>query len=80
MRKIIKYHRHSVHTIDTIMKSIVNLRVHIAPVGFEVDRIVIPALDQKADKVWLIAHSNVSEDLAMKYRKNVENELKKKWN
>ena len=30
-------------TIDTVMKSIVNLRVHIAPVGFEIDRIIIPA-------------------------------------
>ena len=64
-------------TIDTIMKSIVNLRVHIAPVGFEVDRIVIPAVSQKADKVWLIAHDNVSEDLAVKYRENVEKELEK---
>ena len=64
-------------TIDTIMKSMVNLRIHIAPVGFEVDRIVIPALEQKADKVWLIAHDNVSEDLAVKYRENVEKELEK---
>ena len=30
-------------TIDTIMKNIVNLRIHIAPVGFEIDRIIIPA-------------------------------------
>ena len=59
------------------MKSIVNLRVHIAPVGFEVDRIVIPALDQKADKVWLIAHDNVSEDMSVKYRTKVEKELEK---
>ena len=64
-------------TIDTIMKSIVNLRVHIAPVGFEVDRIVIPALDQKADKVWLIAHDNVSEDMSVKYRAKAEKELEK---
>ena len=40
------------------MKDIVNLRVHIAPVGFEVDRIIIPAVRMKADKVWLIAHDN----------------------
>ena len=64
-------------TIDTIMKSIVNLRIHIAPVGFEVDRVVIPALDQKADKVWLIAHDNVSEDMSVKYRTKVERELEK---
>jgi len=77
MEKIIKYHRHSMDTIDTVMKSIVNLRVHIAPVGFEVDRVVIPALDQKADKVWLIAHDNVSEDMSVKYRTKVERELEK---
>jgi len=77
MEKIIKYHRHSMDTIDTIMKSIVNLRIHIAPVGFEVDRVVIPALDQKADKVWLIAHDNVSEDMSVKYRTKVERELEK---
>ena len=64
-------------TIDTIMKSIVNLRVHIAPVGFEVDRIVIPAVSQKADKVWLIVHDNVSEDLAVKYREKVKQDLEK---
>ena len=66
------------HTIDTIMKNIVNFRVHIAPVGFEVDRIVIPATTQKADKVWLIAHDNVSEDKAAKYREKIEKELEQK--
>jgi len=63
------------HTIDTIMKNIVNLRIHIAPVGFEIDRIIIPATSQKADKVWLIAHDNVSEDKAAKYREKIEKEL-----
>ena len=60
------------------MKSIVNLRVHIAPVGFEVDRIVVPAVSQRADKVWLIAHDNVSEDMSVEYRAKVESELEKK--
>ncbi len=40
------------HTIDTIMPSLANLRVHIAPVGFEVDRIVIPVKQTRADKIW----------------------------
>ena len=62
-------------TIDTIMKNIVNLRIHIAPVGFEIDRIIIPATTQKADKVWLIAHDNVAEDRAVKYREKIEKEL-----
>jgi len=65
-------------TIDTIMKNIVNLRIHIAPVGFEIDRIIIPATSQKADKVWLIAHDNISEDKAAKYREKIEKELEQK--
>ena len=54
------------HTMDTNMKNIVNLRIHVAPVGFEVDRIVIPAVRMKADKVWLVVHDNVAEDKASK--------------
>ena len=65
------------HTVDT-MKEIVNLRVHIAPVGFEIDRIVIPAVDMKADKVWLVVHDNVAEDKATKYRDKIEKLLGKK--
>jgi len=38
------------------------LRVHICPVGFEEDRIVIPISELKADKVYLITKSG--EDLA----------------
>ena len=60
------------------MKNIVNLRIHIAPVGFEIDRIIIPATSQKADKVWLIAHDNVAEDKASKYRQKIEKLLEKK--
>ena len=66
------------HTIDTNMKNIVTLRIHIAPVGFEVDRIIIPATTQKADKVWLIVHDNVAEDKASKYRQRIQKLLEKK--
>ena len=65
------------HTIDT-MKDIVNLRIHIAPVGFEIDRIIIPAVRMKADKVWLVAHENVADDKANKYRQKIEKELEEK--
>ena len=65
------------HTVDT-MKEIVNLRVHIAPVGFELDRIIIPAVKMKADKVWLVAHDNVVEDKASKYRQRIQKLLEKK--
>jgi len=65
------------HTVDT-MKEIVNLRVHIAPVGFELDRIIIPAVKMKADKVWLVVHDNVTEDKSNKYRQKIEKALEKK--
>ena len=65
------------HTIDT-MKDIVNLRIHVAPVGFEIDRIIIPAVRMKADKVWLVAHDAIAEDKASKYRQKIEKELEEK--
>ena len=65
------------HTVDT-MKEIVNLRIHIAPVGFELDRIIIPAVKMKADKVWLVVHDNVTEDKSNKYRQKIEKALEKK--
>ena len=68
------------HTVDTIMKDIVNLRIHIAPVAFEVDRVVIPAVRMKADKVYLVAHDDVAKDKAIKYRQKIEKQLKKKGN
>jgi len=59
------------------MTSIANLRVHIAPVGFEVDRIVIPAEQMRADKVWLLVHENPSEDKARPFIDRVTKQLKK---
>ena len=66
------------HTVDTIMKDMVNLRIHIAPVAFEVDRVVIPAVRMKADKVWLVAHDDVVKDKSIKYRQKIERQLEKK--
>jgi len=54
------------------------MRVHIAPIGFEIDRIVIPAVKERADKVWLLIHEIPAEDKAITYREKVEKELKKK--
>jgi len=65
------------HTIDTIMPSLANLRVHIAPVGFEVDRIVIPVKQTRADKIWLLVHNNSSEDKSLPYQKKLEQQFKK---
>jgi len=52
------------------------LRIHIAPVGFEIDRIVIPAVEKRADKVYLLVHNKQSEDKAGPYIKEVKKQLK----
>jgi hypothetical protein len=53
------------------------LRVHIAPVGFEVDRIVLPAVRKKADKVWLITEKpSHQEDKGSPYAKSIARKLK----
>ncbi|HZS74061.1 MAG TPA: DUF6293 family protein [Candidatus Nitrosotalea sp.] len=59
------------------MNNISKLRVHIAPVGFEVDRIVLPAIEMRADKIWLLIHNSPMEDKAKGYVENIEKELKK---
>ena len=65
------------HTIHT-MKSMINPRIHVAPVGFEIDRIVLPAVKLKADMVYLLVHSNLSEDKATRYADEIQKKLKKK--
>ena len=66
------------HTVDTIMSEMMKLRVHIAPVGFEIDRIIIPATRMKADKVYLLRHDNYSEDMTGPYREKIIKKLEKK--
>ena len=65
------------HTIHT-MKSMVNQRIHIAPVGFEIDRIVLPAVEMKADLVYLVVHDNLSADKAQEHHTEIQKQLKKK--
>ncbi len=65
------------HTIDTIMPEISNLRVHIAPVGYEIDRIVLPAKNLRADKVILLVHENTSQDKAVKFYEKISSQLEK---
>jgi len=64
-------------TIHTNMSKIVNLRVHVAPVGFEIDRIAIPAKQMKADRVWLLMHEGPSKDRAQGYMEKIRAQLKK---
>ena len=66
------------HTIDTIMPGNVRLRVHIAPVGFEIDRVVIPAIEMKADKVYLLRHDNYAEDKSGPYLEKIAKKLENK--
>ncbi len=64
-------------TIHTIMNNIANLRVHIAPVGFEIDRIAIPARQMRADRVWLLMHGDPAKDRAQGYMEKIRTLLKK---
>jgi len=64
-------------TVHTMMTSIAHLRVHIAPVGFEIDRIAIPARNMKADKVWLLMHGDPAKDKARDYMEKIRTHLKK---
>jgi len=59
------------------MPEIQNLRVHIAPVGYEIDRIVLPAKKMRADKVILLIHENPGEDKATKFYAKISEQLKK---
>jgi hypothetical protein len=64
-------------TIQNSMNSLQILsRVHVAPVGFEVDRIVLPAINMKADRVWLIVHDKAHEDKGDKFVKAIQSKLK----
>src|SRR2546421_5500489 len=58
-----------------IMNSLKTLRVHVAPVGFEVDRIVLPAVEMKADRVWLITHNNTSIDEGHQFVNSIRDKL-----
>ena len=63
--------------MDTMSELLGTQRIHIAPVGFEVDRIVIPASKYKADKVYLLVHDNSSEVKARPYVTEIQKQLKK---
>jgi len=59
------------------MAKIAKLRIQIAPVGFEIDRVVIPAKQEKADRVWLMVHENKSEDKAGPFISKITSKLEK---
>jgi len=51
------------------------LRIHIAPIGFEVDRIVLPAKNMKADKVWLILHNDPNDNIGKSFGDSISKQL-----
>ena len=59
--------------MDTVhtMESMLNLRVHIAPVGFEIDRVVVPATKMKADLVYLVVDKNIATDKSTKFQTEI---------
>lgn len=57
--------------------TIKKLRVHIAPVGFEIDRIVLPAIDMRADKIWLLVHNDSNTDRAKPCEDAIKKAFKK---
>ena len=59
------------------MTRIAKLRIQIAPVGFEIDRVVLPAKQEKADNVCLLVHENKSEDKAGPFISKITTKLKK---
>jgi len=67
--------KHPKHTKLIIDGSLETLRIHIAPVGFEVDRITIPAENMKADRVWLIIHSDPNDDAGRPFSKLITERL-----
>jgi len=60
------------------MPEMIKLRVHIAPLGYEIDRIVIPATRMKADRVYLLRHNIHAEDKSGPYREKIIKKLDKK--
>lgn len=58
------------------MTKLTKLRVHICPIGYEVDRIVLAAKQLRADRVWIISEKIPSEEKAGKFIKKVKASLK----
>ncbi len=61
----------------TIMSEHARLRIHIAPLGFESDRVVLPAIDMKADKVWILTHNESKKTDAQSYLNDIKSRLRK---
>ena len=58
------------------MTTLIKLRVHVCPIGYEIDRIAKAAKQLRAERVWLIIEKNASKEKAIKYINKVESVLK----
>lgn len=54
-------------------------RVHISPVGFEIDRVVQPLIEWEADKVWLLKEKNSELDQGERFFQGVKAEIQTKY-
>ena len=59
------------------MTNLATFRVHIAPLGFEIDRIILPVKQTKADKLCLIVPEKTVEDKSGPYLEKIKKECKK---
>ena len=60
------------------MTNLTKLRIHVCPIGYEVDRIVKSAIELRAERVWIIKEKESSKEKAKKFIKSVEVGLKNK--
>jgi len=54
-----------------------NFRIHIAPIGYEIDRVILPASERRADKMYLMVHNNKAEDKALLFIETIKERLAK---
>ena len=66
----------TIHTDPKIRIS--GLRIHVAPVGYEIDRILISAIKMKADKVMLLVDENRALDKAGPFHEKISKQLEEK--
>lgn len=59
------------------MTKLTKLRIHVCPIGYEIDRIVESAKRLSAERVWLIIERNPSKEKASNFIAKVESELEK---
>jgi len=52
-------------------------RVHITPVGFEIDRVILPLIELEADKVWILTERNPEKDKGKPYFEKVLEDIQK---